>query len=86
MRTRYTRPIVFIHSARTAKDRAFFAEARELEQRARGAFSVISFLSQPDDDDPKDGSHVAARVDKAALRELLALDRSEEHTSELQSP
>jgi len=74
-RTRYTRPTVFIHSARTTAQRAFFREAQQLEADSRGGVSVVSFVGEPGHaEEPGRDFHATGRITKDALRELLALD------------
>jgi len=74
-RTRHYRPLTFIHGARSAAERAFYAEALQLAARAQGQMRVVSFLSEVTPDLVEGEDYQGrGRIDVHALRAILPLD------------
>jgi ferredoxin-NADP reductase/predicted pyridoxine 5'-phosphate oxidase superfamily flavin-nucleotide-binding protein len=70
-RTQRTRPIWFLHGARTAAERAFFDEVADVAAEAPDAVRVVQLLSAPRDGDPRDAD---GRLDVATLKRVLPFD------------
>jgi len=70
LRTRHFRPLVFVHSARTARARALVDEARGWAARAPHAVSVHAFVTRPAGATGASAER-PGRIDRTALGELL---------------
>jgi ferredoxin-NADP reductase/predicted pyridoxine 5'-phosphate oxidase superfamily flavin-nucleotide-binding protein len=75
VRTRKMRPIYFIHGARTAQDRPFRKELRNLAQTAQGLLALLFVSSQPADDETAGTDHHATgRITVDLLKRVLPFD------------
>ncbi len=73
-RTRHTRPVWFVHSARTKAERAFFDEALALSARSE-ALRTFWLLSRPEAEAQEGRDHdLAGRLDVGVLKRLLPFD------------
>ncbi len=74
VRTRHTRPIWFVHSARTKAERAFFTEALSVSARSE-ALQTFWLLSRPEADaEPGRDHDLTGRLDVEVLKRLLPFD------------